>query len=307
MSTVTASEIDRRALMPIGIRTLSASTVLGFDLYIQSEKSGEMSLYRRRSYAFGQDDIDRLMARGVRALFISSGDSRGYRDYVRDNILKNENIPPLERYQALREATRDVFSEMLNGGDAASAVAATNELSQEMVRTVCDSKLIVNELLKAMSHDYSSFTHAMNVSTYCLLLAKGLGISDEQDLLRIGQGALLHDIGMQYVPRRILDKRGKLTDKERQVVQQHPTRGFLELRHSERPDSRSIDDGLQPSRAVRRPRLSGRFGAVGNPRIRAALRRRRCLCGIDDRSAASCRVATCECDRIHGSASGPGL
>ena len=69
-----------------------------------------------------------------------------------------------------------------------------------MVRTVCDSKLIVNELLKAMSHDYSSFTHAMNVSTYCLLLAKGLGISDEQELLRIGQGALLHDIGMQYRP-----------------------------------------------------------------------------------------------------------
>jgi HD-GYP domain-containing protein (c-di-GMP phosphodiesterase class II) len=233
MSTLAPSEIDRRTLMPIGIRTLSASTVLGFDLYIQSDKSGEMALYRRRSHAFGQDDIDRLAARGVRALFISSGDSRDYRDYVRDNILKNESIPPLERYQALREATRDVFSELLNGGDAASAVAATTELSQEMVRTVCDSKLIVNELLKAMSHDYSSFTHAMNVSTYCLLLAKGLGISDDQELLRIGQGALLHDIGMQYVPRRILDKRGKLTDKERQVVQQHPTRGFLELRHSE--------------------------------------------------------------------------
>ena len=56
-----------------------------------------------------------------------------------------------------------------------------------MVRTVCDSKLLVNELLKAMSHDYSSFTHAMNTSTYCLLLARRLGISDQDELLRIGQ------------------------------------------------------------------------------------------------------------------------
>ena len=44
-------------------------------------------------------------------------------------------------------------------------------------------------------------------------------------------GGLLHDIGMQYIPRHILDKRGKFTPRERQVVQQHVTHRFRELCH----------------------------------------------------------------------------
>ena len=55
-----------------------------------------------------------------------------------------------------------------------------------------------------MSHDYSVFTHAMNVATNCLLLAKQLGIGEKHELLQIGQGALLHDIGVQGVPRHII-------------------------------------------------------------------------------------------------------
>ena len=34
---------------------------------------------------------------------------------------------------------------------------------------------------------------------------------------------------MQYIPRHILDKRGKFTPRERQIVQQHATHGFREL------------------------------------------------------------------------------
>lgn len=215
--------------MPIGIGTLRASASFEFDVYRQDENSGQPALYCRRQHPFGQENLDRLITRGVRTLYIASSDSQVYRDYLRDNILKNADIPPEQRYQALCEAARAVLSKALSGGDSAAAVAATGDLSQDMVTTVCDSKMMVDQLLKSMMHDYSGFTHAMNVSTYCLLLARRLGISDEQELLRIGQGALLHDIGMQYVPRRILDKTRKLTDKERQVLQQHTTRGFIDL------------------------------------------------------------------------------
>ena len=104
-------------------------------------------------------------------------------------------------------------------------------MSKQIVQTVCESKLILNELLEAMSHDYSRFASAMNVATYSLLLAQKWGITNEQELLRIGQGALLHDIGMRHVPRHILDKPAKFTSRERQIVQRHATQGFMELCH----------------------------------------------------------------------------
>jgi len=215
--------------MPIALGTLRASSMLAFDLYLPSDRSPQPVLYRRRSHSFAQADLDCLMERGVCTLYIASSDAEFYREHLREEILKNEDIPAVARYQALREATRVVLSEALMHGNAEKAVPVAEELSGEMVRTVCASKLIVNELLKTMSHDYGSFNHAMNVATYCLLLAQKWGISDKTELLEIGQGALLHDIGMQYIPRQILDKRDKFTPRERQIVQQHTTHGFREL------------------------------------------------------------------------------
>ena len=119
-----------------------------------------------------------MLERGVRTLYISQGDSAAYREYLRDTLLKNDDIPPVQRYQVLREATRAVLTEALSKGDQESAVKVTGELSEGMVQTVCDSQIVLNDLLRVMSHDYSVFTHAMNVATNCLLLAKQLGISD---------------------------------------------------------------------------------------------------------------------------------
>ena len=190
-----------------------------------------MVLFRQRSYPLDQADFERLLERGVRTLYISGADADEYREHLRDSIISNETLSPVFRYQALREAARAVLSDALASGDCETAVAVTKDLSREMVRTVCDSKLIVGELLKTMSHDYSSFTHAVNTATYCLLLAKKWGVSDEKELLEVGQGRLLHDIGMQHVPRHVLGKADKLAARERQIVREHTTQGFLELCH----------------------------------------------------------------------------
>ena len=297
--------------MPIGIGTLRASRMFEFDVYRQCEKSSQPALYCRRRHPFAQDDLDRLITRGVRTLYIASSDSQAYRDYLRDSILKNKDIPPEQRYQALCEAARAVLSKALSkalsGGDAAAAVAVTGDLSQEMVTTVCDSKMMVDQLLKSMMHDYSGFTHAMNVSTYSLLLARRLGISDEQELLRIGQGSLLHDIGMQYVPRRILDKTRKLTDKERQVLQQHTTRGFVDLCRRDDLTAGQLMMVYGHHERCDGPRLSGRFDPLRDSHVCAAVRGGRYLRCADGRPAASRCVATRKRNRVSGSTGGQGL
>jgi len=62
--------------------------------------------------------------------------------------------------------------------------------------------------------------HTQRVTTKTLRLASYLGISGK-DLTYIRWGALLHDIGKMGIPDHILLKPGKLTDEERQIIQQH--------------------------------------------------------------------------------------
>lgn len=236
MATGSVAEIDveEGALIPIGVETLLASGVLPFDLYLHGEGASRPVLYREKSLPVSDGDLKKLLQRGVRTLYIPQLESSVYREYLRSTVLTNADIPPLQRYQVLREATRSVLTEALHKGDHDAAVQFTSDLSEGLVHTVCDSQMVLNDLLRVMSHDYSIFTHAVNVATHCLLLARWYGINGKQELLQIGQGALLHDIGLKGVPRHIIDKPDKLSERERRIVQEHPARGFQEL--CRRPD-----------------------------------------------------------------------
>ncbi|KHF41137.1 HD-GYP domain-containing protein [Halalkalibacter okhensis] len=78
-------------------------------------------------------------------------------------------------------------------------------------------------------YDSYIFTHSLNVTIYTLALAVELGFNDKQ-LMEIGMGALLHDIGKMTIPVEILNKPGRLTDEEFKIIQGHSMAGFEILR-----------------------------------------------------------------------------
>ncbi len=63
--------------------------------------------------------------------------------------------------------------------------------------------------------------HAQRVVELTLKLAKACGIQDE-DLVHVRRGALLHDIGKMAIPDSILFKKGPLTIKEIEIMKMHP-------------------------------------------------------------------------------------
>jgi len=63
--------------------------------------------------------------------------------------------------------------------------------------------------------------HTRRVSEMTLRLAQAMGIDDEQ-LVHVRRGALLHDIGKLGSPDQILLRPGKRTDEEWQIMRQHP-------------------------------------------------------------------------------------
>ena len=68
-------------------------------------------------------------------------------------------------------------------------------------------------------------THSVNVCIYTLRIGEGMGF-DQHRLVDLGVAALLHDIGMTWLPDAILDKKGKVTDEEMAEVRRHPQYGY---------------------------------------------------------------------------------
>ena len=76
-------------------------------------------------------------------------------------------------------------------------------------------------MLRVTSHDYYTYTHSVNVSTYALGFGAYLGFSKEQ-LHMLGMAGIMHDIGKRKVPKEIINKNGQLTNKEFEIVKEHP-------------------------------------------------------------------------------------
>ncbi len=71
-----------------------------------------------------------------------------------------------------------------------------------------------------------TFYHSFRVGDLALVISKELGLDDER-VKNLYFSALIHDLGEIWIPNEILDKRGKLTEDEMELVKSHP----MNLKH----------------------------------------------------------------------------
>ena len=84
------------------------------------------------------------------------------------------------------------------------------------------------------SADSYTHGHCERVASYADQVARALGLGDTE-LTTIRLGAYLHDVGKVKVPHEILNKPGRLTPEEFEVIMQHPTWGVELLASIEFP------------------------------------------------------------------------
>ena len=100
--------------------------------------------------------------------------------------------------------------------------------------------------------------HSSRVAKYTAMLARELGY-DQETVEKYYRIALLHDIGKVGVPQEVLNKPGKLTDEEFEIIKSHTTKGYEALKeitimpelavgaqaHHERPDGKGYPSHLK--------------------------------------------------------------
>lgn len=105
------------------------------------------------------------------------------------------------------------------------------------------TKSAVTQMVGVISHNPNSMlwltnlrekhqrtaSHCLNTAILAIAFGKHIGLS-EADLTTLGQGAMLHDIGLARVPSAILDKPDKLTEEEMQAVRKHSVDGEAVLK-----------------------------------------------------------------------------
>lgn len=169
---------------------------------------------------FGTDDIDftaQLKARSIKHIDIKR--------LIPGNALKkNDHAQETpgggQRHYELALATlSEVFDQARD--QQPISMERIDSIVEWLVKSIVSGDSTIVALTALKDHDEYTCHHSINVAVLAVNLGQRMGL-DRDHLVWLGNGALLHDIGKINIPKEIINKPGKLTAKEWQIMKGHP-------------------------------------------------------------------------------------
>lgn len=165
------------------------------------------------------------------------------------HVLTGEgNIPIDERHHQVIMETRGLIDNIKQDGDL-DLERIKNNIEKALPDMIRNNDVLMRLNQLKATDDYT-FEHSLRVSILAAMLGKWLGYSDEE-ILELAEAGLLFDMGKMKIPEYLLQKTGKVTPEEFELIKKHAqfsysillrTRGvssnikYAALHHHERMD-----------------------------------------------------------------------
>ena len=135
------------------------------------------------------------------------------------------------------QAMRKMFAEVRLGKAIEPGECVV--LVDEVVESINRHPDALLSLARLKTADEYTYMHSVAVCALMVSLGRQLGLNDVQ-CRDAGMAGMLHDLGKAAMPQEILNKPGKLTNEEFDIIKTHPTRGYEMLL-----DSPNVSDGAK--------------------------------------------------------------
>lgn len=118
-----------------------------------------------------------------------------------------------------------------NTQDAAFTDTAKS-ISNDLMKAISENDAVALNIDALKVSDEYTFKHSVDVATISMIIARQSGM-DDKDVYNIGMAGLLHDVGKSQIPNEILNKPGRLTEEEFEVMKQHSVYSYRILQDKE--------------------------------------------------------------------------
>ena len=140
--------------------------------------------------------------------------------------------------QESKAAVVSMFEEVRMG--KAVDVGGARQLVEDISDSISRNPGAIISLARLKTADDYTYMHSVAVCAMMVALAKQLRL-DEVQTRSCGMAGLLHDLGKVAMPVEVLNKPGKLTDAEFDIMKQHPVEGHKMLLAGSGVDPVAID------------------------------------------------------------------
>jgi len=166
---------------------------------------------------------DQLAARGVRNIALG-------RVVIEEVTDEQAGIVAAKRIYTTAVQTAESLWESAKAGEQPDPGAA-RKIIDGLARLVTQDRTSLMALTALKKYDNYTFTHMVNVSALAMAQARSLNL-DGALLREFGFAALMHDIGKVNTPLEVLNKPGKLSTEEFDIMKRHVVDGAHILRRT---------------------------------------------------------------------------
>lgn len=210
----------------------------------------EHPFWRTKFVITSQKDIDLIRASSIREVWINIAKGED----VEAGVAKEEAEVEIERQltQAVNQAPLPIQRTTLaeEAQRAAKICAKSKEAVVSMFQEARMGKAIEAEQAKSLVEEINNsvarnpgalislarlkttdnYTYLHSIAVCALMIALGKQMQLDEDTIReVGMAGLFHDMGKAVIPSVILNKPGKLTDDEFDIMKTHPSKGHALL------------------------------------------------------------------------------
>lgn len=171
------------------------------------------SVLLRAGVALTSQYINKLQKLGVYYVYIED-------ERLDDVDVEDERL--LELKQMAMKSMNSVFKNINNSNSkqASESLAVVEDLIEYVIecgdvsKSLCDIK----------TYDNYTYVHSLDTGIMTTFLGESLGFN-QNELIELGKGGILHDIGKTKISSSIINKKGKLTEEEYLEIKKHPKYG----------------------------------------------------------------------------------
>ena len=203
------------------INKLRPGMIVGKHLYDKHN-----SLLLSRGHVLSQNEILRIANLKYQAIYIAEKDDdlmqMGSIEDISETLRNNAVATVKELFSLISSEKKISKKTITNAKSAVDDIVNEIVLNENITYTMTDLKLF---------DDYTYY-HSVNVTVVAVVLGLSMGLN-KNSLYKLGLGALMHDIGKIFVPKPILEKQGKLTEEEFEIIKSHSKNGYDYLKQAE--------------------------------------------------------------------------
>lgn len=202
------SDADIMAIRNVGIREVYLDTEKGMDVADAPTAAEVEDALAAQMMALGDDDEPPVT------------EVKKKKAPLKPTTMEQELTQAAEVKKAARKLVGNVLEDARMGGQV--RLGPVKLVVEQLVESTFRNQDALLSLSLLKQKDDYTFMHSVNVGVFLISFCRGMGL-DEETIQEVGVGGLLHDIGKMHTPPDVLNKPGRLTDEEFDIMRGHVT------------------------------------------------------------------------------------